>query len=116
MKGYKVTEYRSPGSSSGRGLVFRKYSAEEMKKQEAERTPEKEFFYTGDVGSVRGEKGHDEYEAIAKQIMKEITNKDEANEEWPATVDVDIKEGKKETTATWTQHDDDEADFRNGYF
>ena len=33
------------------------HDAEEMKKQEAERTPEKEFFYTGQVGSVRKEKG-----------------------------------------------------------
>ena len=146
LKGYKVTKHNSPGSkllfkihilehanlsityskilfsaSSGRGLQFCKYSAEEIsKKKEAERKPEKEFFYTGQVGSVRKEKGSnqkghevDQYKEIAEQIMKKIENKDEAGEKWPETVEVSIKQGKEHTEVTWTKRKD-KNDFQNG--
>ena len=105
-------------ASSGRGLAFYKYSAEEMKKQEAERKPEKEFYYTGNVGSIRKGSGHDvdQYKEIAGQIMKEIENKDEATEVWPETVQVDIKEGKKETEATWTKRKDKEDFLHGGHY
>eukprot|EP00093_Oithona_nana_P000498 00498.XXX_979_1293_1 [CDS] Oithona nana genome sequencing. len=71
LKGYDVEEHTSSGTSSGRGLAFYKYSAEEMKKAKDAREPEKEFYYTGNVGSVTGQSGHgvDQYKEIAKAIM-----------------------------------------------
>ena len=89
-----------------------------MKKQEAERKPEKEFYYTGNVGSIRKGSGHDvdQYKEIAGQIMKKIENKDEDTEVWPETVQVDIKEGKKETEATWTKRKDKEDFLHGGHY
>ena len=86
-----------------------------MKKSKDAREPEKDFYYTGNVGSVRGQSGHevDQYKEIAKAIMAEIKNKDTNNEKWPATVEVEVKRGGKKVDEPWTQRTD-RKDFLHG--
>ena len=78
--------------ATARGLVFKKFSATEMKKPEKARKPEEEIYYWGDVGSVTGEKGHeeDEYKRIAGTILAE---KNEG--EWPEEVVVEVLAGNR---------------------
>ena len=105
--------------STDRGLAFRKYSAQEMKKPEEQRTPEKEILYHGNVGKVQGESGHDqkEYKRIAGLILAEVRpdgqgeEEDEPNKEWPKEVELTVPKGSREIQVTWKKTND-----RDGFF
>ena len=105
--------------STDRGLAFRKYSAQEMKKPEKQRTPEKEILYHGNVGKIQGEKGHDkdEYKRIAGEIMDlvlaegEGEEENEPNKEWPKEVELTVPKGSREIPVTWKKTND-----RDGFF
>ena len=87
-----------------------------MRLPKEQRKPEKEIYYTGDPGSVSGQKGHteDDYRDIAKQIMAQIVDKDGAKETWPEEVQVSVVSGKKQVQKPWTQRSEEE--FRKGFF
>ena len=113
--------------STDRGLAFRKYSAQEMKKTEKQRTPEKEILYHGNVGKVQGESGHDqkEYKRIAEEILDEVLpdgqtaegeEENAPNKEWPKEVKVDVLAGTKQVPKPWKKTNEREAFFTSKLF